>query len=151
MPFGLANTPGTFQRLMDAVLRGLSWQCCMVYLHDIIIFTKGPFERHIVEVAAVLERLANAGMSLKPQKCSFAKHRLEYLGHELTEEGIRSMESLVQSVLDYPAPTDVDAVRRFVHLAGYYRRFIRNFASKMSPLTRLLRKECAVELGLGTN
>ncbi|POM73982.1 LOW QUALITY PROTEIN: Retrovirus-related Pol Polyprotein [Phytophthora palmivora] len=88
MSFGLANAPGTFQCLMDAVLRGLSWQCCMVYLDDIIIYTKGTFERHIVELTVVLERLANAGLSLKPEKCSFAKQRLEYLGHELTKSGI---------------------------------------------------------------
>ncbi|POM78809.1 LOW QUALITY PROTEIN: Hypothetical protein PHPALM_3620 [Phytophthora palmivora] len=120
MPFGLANTPGTFQRLMDAVVRGLSWQCCMVYLDDIIIYRKGTFERHIVELAAVLERLANAGLSLKPEKCSFAKQRLEYLGHELTKSGIRPLQKLINSVRNFPAPLNTDQVRRFVHLAGYY-------------------------------
>ncbi|POM61781.1 Retrovirus-related Pol Polyprotein [Phytophthora palmivora] len=125
---------------MDTVLRGLSWQCCMVYLCDIIIYTKGTFERHIVELAAVLERLANAGLSLKPEKCSFAKQRLEYLGHELTKSGIRPLQKLVNSVRNFPAPLNTDQVRRFVHLAGYYRRFSKGFGVKMSPLTRLLRK-----------
>ncbi|GMF35976.1 unnamed protein product [Phytophthora lilii] len=68
MPFGLANAPGTFQRMMDAVLRGLTWQCCLVYLDDVIIFSKGGVARHVVELAAVLERLKGAGLSLKASK-----------------------------------------------------------------------------------
>jgi hypothetical protein len=57
MPFGLANAPSTFQRMMDAVLRGLTWQTCLVYLDDVIVFTKSGINRHVVELAAVLERL----------------------------------------------------------------------------------------------
>ncbi|KAJ8538939.1 hypothetical protein ON010_g12932 [Phytophthora cinnamomi] len=71
---------------------------------------KGSFERHLLEVAAALKRLANAGMTLNPQKCSFVKHRLEYLGHELTKEGTRPMESMVNAVCDFPAPSDIDSV-----------------------------------------
>lgn len=77
MPFGLANAPGTFQRMMDAVLRGLTWQCCLVYLDDVIIYTKGNVARHVVELAAVLERLSKAGLSLKAAKCSFGTTQLE--------------------------------------------------------------------------
>jgi len=147
MPFGLANAPGTFQRMMDAVLRGLTWQCCLVYLDDVIIFTKGSVSRHVVELAAVLERLSSAGLSLKAKKCSFGTTRLEYLGHELDADGIRPMESLVRSVREFPVPEDDRAVKRFVHLAGYYRRFIANFGSKAAPMTMLLRKGSEWEWG----
>ncbi|GMF58803.1 unnamed protein product [Phytophthora fragariaefolia] len=123
MPFGLANTPGTFQRMMDAVLRGLMWQTCLVYLDDVIIFTKGDMTQHVVELTMVLERLARAGLSLKAKKCTFAAERLEYFGHELGEDGVRPMESLIKSVQKFPVPQDADAVKRFVHIAGYYRRF----------------------------
>ncbi|KAE9216132.1 hypothetical protein PF005_g9177 [Phytophthora fragariae] len=72
MPFGLANAPGTFQRMVDAVLRGLTWQTCLVYLDDVIVFSRGGVGQHVVELAMVLERLSNAGLSLKTKKCSFA-------------------------------------------------------------------------------
>ncbi|GMF42572.1 unnamed protein product [Phytophthora fragariaefolia] len=65
MPFGLTNAPATFQLLMNGVLRGLTWMSCLVYLDDIIIFTKGSIEQHVIEVAGVLERLRAAGLSLK--------------------------------------------------------------------------------------
>ncbi|KAE8990705.1 hypothetical protein PR001_g21420 [Phytophthora rubi] len=140
MPFGLANAPGTFQRMMDAVLRGLTWQSCLVYLDDVIIFSKGDVAQHVVHLAAVLERLAKAGLSLKASKYAFAATRLNYLGHELDADGVKPMASLVDSVATFPTPTDTTAVKRFVHMAGYYRRFVSDFASKAAPLTRLLRK-----------
>lgn len=87
MPFGLANAPGTFQRMMDADLRGLVWQSCLVYLDDVIVFTKGDVAQHVVELAAVLERLSRAGLSLKAKKCTFGAEKLEYLGHELDGDG----------------------------------------------------------------
>ncbi|GMF55251.1 unnamed protein product [Phytophthora fragariaefolia] len=69
MPFGLANAPGTFQRMMNAVLRGLAWRSCLVYLDDVIVFSKGDVAQHVVELAMVLERLNEAGLSLKASKC----------------------------------------------------------------------------------
>jgi hypothetical protein len=118
MPFGLCNAPSTFQRLMDCVLRGLTWVCCLVYLDDVIIFTKGTVAEHVVELAVVLERLAQAGLSLKAAKCSFAATQMEYLGHDLTQEGIKPTNRLVKSIVDFPVPKDNVQVRRFVALAG---------------------------------
>jgi hypothetical protein len=140
MPFGLCNAPGTFQRLMDCVLRGLTWVCCLVYLDDVIIFSKSTVARHVVELAVVLERLSAAGLSLKAAKCSFAETKMEYLGHDLTTEGIQPTPRLVKAVADFPRPRDAAEVRRFVALAGYYRRFLPSFGARMSPLTKLLRK-----------
>lgn len=68
MPFGLTNAPSTFQRVMNSVLRGLTWSTCLVYLDDVVIFTRGCIERHILEVATVLERLEAAGLTLKLKK-----------------------------------------------------------------------------------
>ncbi|GMF43336.1 unnamed protein product [Phytophthora fragariaefolia] len=72
MPFGLTNAPSTFQRMMNGVLRGLTWVTCLVYCDDIVIFTSGGVERHVVELANVLERLAQARLTLKLRKCRFA-------------------------------------------------------------------------------
>ncbi|KAE8989378.1 hypothetical protein PF011_g18796 [Phytophthora fragariae] len=140
MPFGICNAPSTFQRLMDCVLRGLTSVCCLVYLDDVIIFTKGTVVQHVVELAVVLERLAEAGLSLKSSKCTFATTKMEYLGHELTTAGIQPTNRLIKAIVDFPRPTDEAQVRRFVALAGYYRRFVPEFGSRMAPLTSLLRK-----------
>ncbi|GMF52802.1 unnamed protein product [Phytophthora fragariaefolia] len=140
MPFGLCNAPSTFQRLMNCVLRGLTWVCCLGYLDDVIIFTRGTVARHVVELAVVLERLAEAGLSLKAAKCSFAATSMEYFGHDLTPEGIRPTDRLIKAIADFPKPQDEAAVRTFVALAGYYRRFMPEYGSKMAPLTKLLRK-----------
>jgi hypothetical protein len=143
MPFGLMNAPSTFQRMMNCVLRGLTWLTCLVYLDDIIIYTKGGIERHILELAVVLERLKEAGLSLKPKKCKFATTELEYLGHQLTPDGIRPLKRLVEAVQRYDAPKDVVELKRFVHLAGYYRRFVKGFGTVAAPMTKLLRKNVA--------
>ncbi|KAE9004888.1 hypothetical protein PF011_g12270 [Phytophthora fragariae] len=141
MLFGLTNAPATFQRLMNGVLRGLTWMTCLVYLDDIIIFTKGGIERHVIELAGVLERLRAAGLSLKLKKCTFATTSMEYLGHHLSDQGVQPAERLVRSVREFPWPTDATEVKRFVHLAGYYRTFIAAFGSIVEPMTRLLKKD----------
>ncbi|KAG2789778.1 hypothetical protein PC116_g7695 [Phytophthora cactorum] len=144
-PFGLMNAPSTFQRMMNSVLRGLSWLTCLVYLDDIVIYTRGGIERHILEVACVFERLAVAGLTLKLKKCVFAATSMEYLRHELSVEGVRPLDRLVTAVEEFPLPRDAVEVKRFVHLAGYYRRFIDDFGTIMAPLTKLLRKDAGWE------
>ena len=147
MPFGLSNAPATFQRMMDCLLRGLTWVCCLVYVDDIIVYSPGGLGRHAVEMAVVLERLSQAGLTLKPSKCVVAATTIEYLGHELSADGVRPIERLVTSVSDFPQPTDPTTIKRFVHLAGYYRRFVPDFGARMAPLTRLLRKNEAWQWG----
>ncbi|GMF52732.1 unnamed protein product [Phytophthora fragariaefolia] len=112
----------------------------LVYLDDVIIYTSGDISCHVVELAVVLERLAQAGLSLKTRKCSFAMKKLEYLGHELDADGIRSLASRVESVRRFPVPQDAVEVRRFVHLAEYYTTFVPNFGTKAAPMTKLLRR-----------
>eukprot|EP00644_Phytophthora_capsici_P007180 jgi/Phyca11/112715/e_gw1.22.81.1 len=132
---------------MNSVLRGLTWSTCLVYLDDIVVYTRGGIEQHVLELACVLERLAVAGLTLKLKKCVFATRRMEYLGHELSSEGVRPLQRLVDAVREFPKPQDATEVKRFVHLAGYYRRFIEGFGSIMAPLTKLLRKTAEWEWG----
>ncbi|KAE8974995.1 hypothetical protein PR001_g25837, partial [Phytophthora rubi] len=141
MPFGLMNAPSTFQRMMNGVLRGLTWSTCLVYLDDIVVYTCGGIERHVVELATVMERLVAAGLTLKLKKCVFAATAMEYLGHELSSEGVRPVERLVTAVQEFPRPLDPVEVKRFMHLAGYYRKFIAAFGSIVAPMTRLLKKD----------
>ncbi|GMF47246.1 unnamed protein product [Phytophthora fragariaefolia] len=81
--------------MMNRVIRGLTWSTCLVYLDDIVVFTKGGMERHVVELASVLERLEAAGLTLKLRKCRFAMQSMEYLGHELSKDGVRPVQRLV--------------------------------------------------------
>ncbi|GMF51161.1 unnamed protein product [Phytophthora fragariaefolia] len=135
----------------DKELVGFLWRyskrrmvnTCLVYLDDIVAFTRGGIERHIVELACVLERLSMAGLTLNLKKCIFAMASMEYLGHELSSEGVRPLERIVAAVREFPRPADAAAVKRFVHLPGYYRRFVEEFGSIMALLTTLLRKYVA--------
>ncbi|KAE9024579.1 hypothetical protein PR001_g12641 [Phytophthora rubi] len=145
MPFGLTNAPSTFQRMMNGVLRGLTWVTCLVYLDDIVVFTRGGIERHVVELANVLERLSQAGLTLKLKMCQFAAKSMKYLGHELTCDGVRPLPRLISPVQEFPRPTDAVEAKRFVHLAGYYSRFVEGFGSMMAPITKLLRKDAEWE------
>ncbi|KAE9296025.1 hypothetical protein PR003_g23855 [Phytophthora rubi] len=126
--------------------RSFYYGCYDTILNYLSLVTGVPLRRrwsvaqHVVQLAAVLERLAGAGLSLKASKCSFASEKWNYLGHELDGAGVRPMSSLVESVKNFPTPTDVTEVKRFVHMAGYYRRFVSDFAAKAAPMTKLLRK-----------
>ena len=136
MPFGLCNAPATFQRLMDLVLSGLQWSQCRVYLDDIIVLGR-TFNEHLGNLQAVLQRLRQAGLKLKPSKCAFFKHEVKYLGHVISTSGVAPDPSKIEKVANWPVPISMKAVQQFVGLASYYRRFIENFAQIAKPLHRL--------------
>ena len=87
MPFGLCNAPATFQRLMDLVLAGLQWSQCLVYLDDVIVLGR-TFDEHLSNLESVFRRLREAGLCLKPSKCSLFPHKVQYLGHVISRKGI---------------------------------------------------------------
>ena len=92
MPFGLTNAPATFQRLMESCLGDLHLQWCIVYLDDIIVFSKSPKE-HLQRLKGVFHKLFEAGLKLKPSKCDLFKKRINYLGHVVSEKGIETNPS----------------------------------------------------------
>ena len=96
MPFGLCNAPATFQRIMELALRGLQWSCCLIYLDDVIIFGH-TFDEHLSRLRAVLERIKQAGMKLKPSKCHFFQPQVEFLGHIISGEGVLPNQANVDS------------------------------------------------------
>ena len=143
MPFGLTNVPAVFQRLMQGVLAGLNPpegpDFVSVYLDDVIVFS-WTLDDHLHHLSLVIDRLAGAGLKLKPSKCHFISQRLQYLGHLLTPEGIRPNPDRIAAVRNYPTPTSVKGVRQFLGLASYYRRFVKNFARIAQPLHALTQK-----------
>ena len=139
MPFGLVNAPATFQRLMEVVLNGLARDGCMVYLDDVLVVGR-TFEEHNDNLAKVFQRLRSAGLTLKPKKCKFAQLQVTYLGHVVSAEGVRTDPKKIRALLEFPVPANVKALRSFLGLASYYRRFIPQFSRIAGPLHALTKK-----------
>ena len=139
VPFGLCNAPATFQRLMQMVLAGLQWDICLAYLDDIIIFSS-TFRQHLDRLDQVLQRLANAGLTLKPSKCHLLRKSVNYLGHVISSTGIAIDPAKIDTVSSWPVPTCATDVSSFLGLASNYRRFVPNFSSISAPLYQLTEK-----------
>ena len=133
VPFGLCNAPATFSRLMDRVLAGLHWETCLFYLDDIIVFSS-TLEEYLARLRQVFERLRHAKLKLGADKCTFAAKEVSYLGHRVTEEGLLPDSSLLAAIREILHPKTATEVRSFLGLAGYYRRYVKNFAAVAGPL-----------------
>ena len=136
MPFGLTNAPATFQRLMDLVLGRVKWLCALIYLDDIIVYSSS-FDDYLHHLDLVLQQIQWSGLTLKIDKCHFCKTHLKYLGHVVSKEGIRPDPDKLNTVREYPVPNKLKAVRTFLDLSSYYRRFIKDYATIAEPLIAL--------------
>lgn len=139
LPFGLKNAPATFQRVMNNILRGLQNEICAVYLDDIIIFSTS-LEEHIQRLKTIFERLRNANFKVQLDKSEFLHKEVDYLGHKITQNGVKPNPDKINSVKHFPIPNTQKDIKSFLGLAGYYRRFIKNFAKISKPLTHCLKK-----------
>ena len=139
MPFGLCNAPATFQRLMDAVLAGLQWSSCLVYIDDIVIPGR-TFQAHLANLRAVFDRLREAGLKLKPRKCHLCLQKVKFLGHIVSADGVQTDPQKTERVSSWPTPSSRKAVQQFLGLASYYRRFVKDFATIAKPLYHLTEK-----------
>ncbi|MEO1413559.1 MAG: reverse transcriptase family protein, partial [Bacteroidota bacterium] len=136
MPFGLTNAPAVFQALMNDVLRDMLEEFVVVYLDDILIFSRSH-EEHIQHVRRVLERLLHNRLFVKAEKCKFHASSVEYLGFIIEEGQTRADPRKIQAVVDWPAPRSRKELQSFLGFANFYRRFIRRFSTVAEPLTRL--------------
>jgi hypothetical protein len=136
MPFGLKNAAQTFQRLMDKLFRHLPF--VFVYLDDILIASKDITE-HMKHLRLVFEILQSAGLQINPAKCTFSVSSLTFLGHNVDSTGISPMEKHVKALTDFPPPSDLKQLQRFLGLINFYRRFLPGIAGTLQPLTDLLR------------
>ena len=106
MPFGLTNAPATFQRLMENCLGDLNLHWCIIYLDDIVIFSKDPAS-HLERLEAVFRKLEEAGLKLKPSKCKLFWRKLAYLGHVISAEGVATDEGKIEAIKNWPTPTNL--------------------------------------------
>ena len=139
LPMGLKNSPAMFQRLMETVLHGLTFKFCLIYLDDIIVYSKS-FSEHLHHLKDVFDRLQNAGLKLHPQKCSFAKKEIKYLGHIVSKDGITPDPAKVEAIRNYPSPRNLKQLRAWLGMSGYYRKFQKNYARIAAPLYALTKK-----------
>ena len=136
MPFGLTNTPAVFQALVNDVLWDFLNIFVVVYLDDILVFSKTTTE-HSRHVCQVLQRLLENRLFVKAEKCVFSSPSVEFLGHILEEGRVWADPKKVRAVEEWPRPTDRTQLRRFLGFANFYRRFIRGFSRVAAPLSAL--------------
>lgn len=139
MPYGLTGAPSTFQAIMNHILKPILRKCVVVFIDDILIYSK-TYEEHLQHVRMVFELLQEHQFQVRLSKCSFAKHQLNYPEHVLSSKGVATDPSKISIVQNWPVPETVKQLRSFLGVAGYYRRFVRNFGILARPLTDLLKK-----------
>ena len=136
MPFGSMNAPATFQRLMDRVLSGLTWKQCLVYIDDVLLFSRA-FDEHMQHVDEVLSRFIYSGLKLKPCKCLFADNDVEYLGFKITDKGLQASNKKIEALLSVPAPDTCKKLFSFLCSINYYRHLIPSFGNLTAELYKM--------------
>lgn len=142
MPYGLCNAGATFERLMELVLAGLHWTTCLLYVDDIICFSKTADE-HISRLKEILYRIKEAGLKLSPNKCKLFQREVSFLGHIVSETGVSTEPEKVKAVKEWPIPRNVHELRSFLGTASYYRKFCKSFCDIARPLHKLTEKQNA--------
>ncbi|CAI2345915.1 unnamed protein product [Caenorhabditis sp. 36 PRJEB53466] len=143
LPFGLRSAASYFQRALKAVLGGLDDEV-LVYIDDILVYSK-DFDQHLASIEKVLARFREFNLKASPKKCEFAKRTISFLGHEITRNGYYPLKSNVAAIAAFPTPKNSEEVRRFVGMAGFFRKFIKDFAGIAEPLTKMSRKNVKFE------
>ncbi|KXZ40924.1 hypothetical protein GPECTOR_1291g539 [Gonium pectorale] len=137
LPFGLTNAPATFQRLMNDIFRPFLDQFVLVYLDDILIYSRSP-EEHAQHLRQVLQLLQQHQLYAKASKCAFGVTQIDFLGHIVSDKGISADPRKIEAISKWPQPRTITDLRSFLGLAQYYRRMVRGFSNTAAPLTNLL-------------
>ncbi|PNX92586.1 Ty3/gypsy retrotransposon protein, partial [Trifolium pratense] len=138
MPFGLTNAPSTFQSAMNDLFRPYLRRFVLVFFDDILIYSR-CYSDHLLHLKLTLDLLASNTFVAKLSKCVFAVNKVDYLGHVISVDGVTPDPDKIQAILDWPAPRSLTALRGFLGLTGFYRRFVRHYATLAAPLTDLLK------------
>ena len=135
MPLGMKNAPATFQRMMSQVIAGL--ENCVVYIDDILVYSDS-WEDHLKHMSVLFDKLSKANLVLNLKKSEFAKATVTYLGHVVGQGHVLPRVAKVQAIQEFPVPTGKRELMRFLGMSGFYRKFVPNFSTIATPLTKLL-------------
>lgn len=139
LPFGLKNSPMTFVRLMNEVLRGYLDDFVQVYLDDIVIYSD-TYDNHITHLTKVFERLSRHGLTCHPKKCRLGTTEISFLGHLVDSEGIQKQPEKLNAIREFPIPHRVKELRSFLGVCNWYSQFVDNYTDTITPLTNLLKQ-----------
>lgn len=137
MPFGIKNRPSHFQRCMQAILGDLDFSD--VYINNVILYYNG-FDEHLVHLHIILQLLRNKNLKAAP-KISLFQREMEFLGHKIRCGNTSPQEAKIQAIATYPTPTTKKAVRTFLGVTGFYRKFIPNYSTIANPLFAMTAKQ----------
>ena len=137
MPMGLTSAPTTFQWLMHATTSDFMFQFLLVYLDDLLVYSK-MFDEHLEYLERLLRCVTETGLKLKLSKCQFLRCQVTYLGHTISVEGVSCEAGKGETVQNWPTPKTVTELRSFLGFASYYRRFIKGFTKIAGPLHDLV-------------
>jgi Reverse transcriptase (RNA-dependent DNA polymerase)/RNase H-like domain found in reverse transcriptase len=140
IPYGLTNAPAAFQAFIQDVLWDLLDIICVVYLDDILIFSKTQ-EEHDKHIALVLDWLCDAHLCANPTKCEFDKSELQYLGYVIGADGVKMSPKKLDTIVDWPEPSSTNDLQSFLGFTNFYRRFIPLYAKICLPLHALTKKD----------
>src|SRR5207249_3844252 len=144
MPFGLKNAPPTFQRMMNEILKDWLDEFVVVYIDDILIYSK-TFDEHLEHLERVFEKLREVKLMIKLKKCKFGEQNIEFLGHIIGRDGIKPDPEKIEKIKNLKAPNNLTELRSVLGLCSYYRRFVKNFSKIVKPLNKLLKKHIKYE------
>ena len=144
MPFGLTNAPTAFMNLMNKVFKKFLDQFVIVFIDDILVYSKSP-EEHKFHLSKVLQILREHALYAKFSKCEFWLNQVAFLGHVISGEGILVDPTKIEAMMKWLRPMSVTKVRNFLGLARCYRRFVEGLSAIATPLTHLLKKETRFE------
>ena len=140
MPYGLCNSPATFQRLMHIVFREEMNEKVLIFLDDIIIYSS-TIEEHFERLELVFQRLASHGLKIEPSKCFLFQESVSYLGQIISTDGISADPEKVDAINEWPVPANAKELKVFLGTAGYHRRYIHHFSQLASPLYELVNQD----------
>jgi hypothetical protein len=140
MPFGLRNGPSTFQRIMQGVLAPFLWIFALVYIDDIVVYSR-TFEEHLKHLELTFQAMKNANITLAPNKCHFAYRSLLLLGQKVSRLGLSTHKEKVDAILQLEAPKNVKELHTFLGMMVYFSAYIPFYAWIARPLFLLLRKD----------
>ena len=143
-PMGLSLSSGALIRTINTALGDVLWRFVVAFADDITVFSS-TFEEHLLHLRATLHRLRAASLSLRPIKSSFCCREIRFLGHRITEDGVRPCPDKVAAIRDFPCPRSRREIHRFLGMAEFWRRFIPHFAALSAPLSDLLKRNAPSE------